>query len=163
MQAAAEAERQETLELFQLEAKSFVEGIHERSGVEAENLRKRADDDVAAIREWSKQEIARIREETDQKITARKSELGEEIDDHAAAFAATEAAAGAADETDGRDAGDTAEARHDDVATDASNGVGPMDNDPRLSALGLVGFDEAEAEALADLSASDEEIPEIAD
>jgi hypothetical protein len=281
MQAAAEAERQETLELFQLEAKSFVEGIHERSGVEAENLRKRADDDVAAIREWSKQEIARIREETDQKITARKAELGEEIDDHAAriereiervqrtvasyeqqmaeffqsllvetdptrfaalagslpeppsfdartevadtaiahvasepetpgapetvdlddagagsaaeagtddvasvgtavddptavpaemtaadreaAFAAIEAAARAADQTDGSDAGDTVDERHDGLAGDASNGVGPMDTDPRLSALGLVGFDEAEAEALADLSASDEEIPEIAD
>jgi hypothetical protein len=84
MQAAAEAERQETLELFQLEAKSFVESIHGRSATEAEDLRKQADEDIASIREWSKAEIARIREETDQKISARKADLSEEIDDHAA-------------------------------------------------------------------------------
>ncbi|HET7027317.1 MAG TPA: hypothetical protein VFI28_06470 [Candidatus Limnocylindrales bacterium] len=84
MQAAAGAEREETLELFRLEAKSVVETIHGRSATEADELRKRADDDVASIREWSKQEIARIREETDRRITARKSDLTDEIDDHAA-------------------------------------------------------------------------------
>ncbi|HEU4672913.1 MAG TPA: hypothetical protein VFS32_08445 [Candidatus Limnocylindrales bacterium] len=84
MQAAAEAERQETLELFQLEAKSHVESIHARSSTEAEDLRKRADDDIAAIRDWSKQEIARVREETENRISARKTDLTEEIDAHAA-------------------------------------------------------------------------------
>jgi hypothetical protein len=84
MQAAAGAEREETLELFQLEAKSFVESIHGRASTEAESLKKQADEDVAAIREWSKQEIARIREETDQKISARKSTLEDEVEEHAA-------------------------------------------------------------------------------
>jgi F0F1-type ATP synthase membrane subunit b/b' len=84
MQAAAGAEREETLELFRLEAKSVVETIHARSATEADELRKRADDDVASIREWSKQEIARIREETDRRISARKTDLTDEIDDHAA-------------------------------------------------------------------------------
>jgi hypothetical protein len=84
MQAAAEAERQETLELFQLEAKAHVESIHGRSATEAEDLRKHADEDIAAIRDWSKQEIARIREETENRISARKTDLTEEIDAHAA-------------------------------------------------------------------------------
>ncbi|HEY3522214.1 MAG TPA: hypothetical protein VGK63_00800 [Candidatus Limnocylindrales bacterium] len=84
MQAAAEAERQETLELFQLEAKSHVESIHARSATEAEELRKGADEDISGIRDWSKQEIARIREETENRISSRKTDLTEEIDAHAA-------------------------------------------------------------------------------
>jgi hypothetical protein len=277
MQAAAEAERQETLELFALEAKSYVESIHARSATEAEDLRKRADEDIAAIREWSKAEIARIREETDQKVSGRKEELGREVDDHAARiereiervhstvgryeqemasffesllgetdptrFAAlaanlpeppsfesvTEAASveeapeleapaaveppaieepavePSAVEPSPVDAGDTevaetepsadepeaaadealmstadreaafaaieaaaraaeAEDAADDSPTDEAAGSDDAaGSDPRLAALGLTGFAEAEAEALADLPSADDEIPEIGD
>jgi hypothetical protein len=277
MQAAAESERQETLELFQLEAKSFVETIHGRSSTEAEELRKQADEDIASIRDWSKQEIARVREETDQKISARKAELTEEIDDHAAriereidrvqktvadyeqqmvaffesllgetdptrfaalaaslpeppafvhqspseatavatgakadpaendpteqtaaepteavaepltqdepgatesqaaeepelsdgdreaAFAAIEAAARAADGAESvADGAPEAESEPESQPVaigDLANGSTAPD--PRLSALGLADFDAAEAEALEDLPAADEEIPEI--
>jgi hypothetical protein len=75
MHAAAEAERQEILERFQAEAKTFIETIHERSATESAELRASADEDIAGIREWSKAEIARIREVTDQRISDRKSEL----------------------------------------------------------------------------------------
>ena len=84
MQAAAEAERAEILERFHAELKVFVEQVNERSGIEATELRKLADDDVASIRDWSKAEIARIREETDERIADRKSRLDGEIEAHAA-------------------------------------------------------------------------------
>ncbi|MFL5756539.1 MAG: hypothetical protein ACJ77N_09595 [Chloroflexota bacterium] len=84
MQTAAEAAREQTLGQFQVDAKAFVELIHERTATEADALRKRADSDIAAIRDWSKAEIARIREETEQKITTRKTDLQAEIELHAA-------------------------------------------------------------------------------
>jgi hypothetical protein len=84
MRAAAEAERTEIVGRFQADAKAFTELIHERSGSESADLRKRADDDIAGIREWSKAEIARIREETEQRISTRRSDLDEELESHAA-------------------------------------------------------------------------------
>jgi hypothetical protein len=84
MQSAAEEARNATLTQFQAEAKTHIEGIHERSATEANTLRRQADDDVAAVREWSKAEIARVREETETKITARKGRLETEIEQHAA-------------------------------------------------------------------------------
>ncbi|HYM84641.1 MAG TPA: hypothetical protein VEY67_10860 [Candidatus Dormibacteraeota bacterium] len=84
MHAAAEAERQDILERFQADAKAFVEGIHERSAVEATEIRTAADGDIAGIRDWSKAEIARIREETEHRIADRRTRLEAEIDAHAA-------------------------------------------------------------------------------
>jgi len=84
MQGAAETARADTLARFSADAKSFIEGIHASTAIEATDLRKQADDDVGAIREWSKAEIARIREETDERITHRKAGLEREIDAHAA-------------------------------------------------------------------------------
>jgi len=84
MQAAAEAERSEILSRFQTEAKTFTEQVHERSGAEAADLRKVADEDIAGIRDWSKAEIARIREETENRISGRRAELDDELESHAA-------------------------------------------------------------------------------
>jgi hypothetical protein len=84
MQVAAEEARTRTLDQFQADAKSHIEGIHARLTTETTDLRRRADDDVAAVREWSKVEIARIREETEGRISARKSNLESEIAMHGA-------------------------------------------------------------------------------
>ncbi|MBA2300837.1 MAG: hypothetical protein H0W22_08720, partial [Chloroflexi bacterium] len=88
MQGAAETARADTLARFSADAKTFIEGIHASTAIEATDLRKHADDDVAAIREWSKAEIARIREETDERITHRKAGLERQIDAHAASIEA---------------------------------------------------------------------------
>lgn len=84
MQAAAESAREESVNRFSADAKSFVEQIHARSAEESAELRRRADDDVASIRDWSKAEIARIREETEHRITDRKGRLEREVEEHAA-------------------------------------------------------------------------------
>ena len=84
MQQAAETARAETLERLQADAKAFIESVHARSGTEAEDLRRTAEEDIAGIREWSKAEIARIREETDRRIADRKVTLDGEIESHAA-------------------------------------------------------------------------------
>ena len=84
MRVAAEAEREEIVGRFAADAKAFTELIQERSGTEATELRKRADDDVAAVRDWSKAEIARIREETDERIAHRRTKLDREVEGHAA-------------------------------------------------------------------------------
>ena len=84
MRAAAETERQEILDRFRAEAKTFVETIHERSAAEATELRSDADGDIGGIRDWSKAEIARVREETERRITERHSLLDREIEQHAA-------------------------------------------------------------------------------
>jgi hypothetical protein len=86
MQGAAETARADTLARYSADAKTFMEGIHASTSMEATDLRKQADDDVAAIREWSKAEIARIREETDERISHRKAGLEREIDAHAASI-----------------------------------------------------------------------------
>jgi hypothetical protein len=83
MQAAAEESRAQTMGQFQADAKTFIEGIHSRSAVEATDLRKRSDDDIAGIQDWSKAEIARIREETQGKIAERKLGLERELEEHA--------------------------------------------------------------------------------
>jgi hypothetical protein len=84
MQQAAESARDETLERLQADATAFIESVHARSGTQADDLRRTADEDIAGIREWSKAEIARIREETDQRITDRKVNLDGELETHAA-------------------------------------------------------------------------------
>lgn len=82
MQAAAEISRDETMARFGADAKTVVEGIHAASTVEADALRRRADDDVATVREWSKAEIARIREKTEARIATRKTALEGETEAH---------------------------------------------------------------------------------
>jgi hypothetical protein len=83
MQAAAEESRAQTMGQFQADAKTFIEGIHSRSAVEATDLRKRSDDDISGIQDWSKAEIARIREQTQGKIADRKLGLERELEEHA--------------------------------------------------------------------------------
>ena len=83
MQAAAEESRAQTMGQFQADAKTFIEGIHSRSAVEATDLRTRSDDDISGIQDWSKAEIARIREETQGKIADRKQGLERELEEHA--------------------------------------------------------------------------------
>jgi hypothetical protein len=83
MQQAAEESRAQTMTQFQADAKTFIEGIHSRSAVEATELRKRSDDDISGIQDWSKAEIARIREETQGKIAERKQGLERELEEHA--------------------------------------------------------------------------------
>ncbi len=83
MQAAAEESRAQTMGQFLADAKTFIEGIHSRSAVEATDLRKRSDDDISGIQDWSKAEIARIREETQAKIADRKQGLERELEEHA--------------------------------------------------------------------------------
>ncbi len=84
MRSAAESQRAEIVGAFEADAKAYTELIHERSGAEATDLRKRADDDIAGIRDWSKAEIARIREETDERISHRRNKLEKEVEAHAA-------------------------------------------------------------------------------
>ncbi len=83
MQAAAEAERAETLRQYRQDAKAFVEGYRADAAERATTYRKEADDDVVGIRDWSKAEMARIREETERRIAQRKAELESELEDHA--------------------------------------------------------------------------------
>jgi hypothetical protein len=84
MQAAAEAEREQTQSQFHAAAKTFIEGVHARSATEAADLRQRADDDIAGIKDWSKAEIARIRDDTEKRIGDRRAQLERQVEDHAA-------------------------------------------------------------------------------
>jgi hypothetical protein len=86
MQAAAQAERDETVARLAAESKGKIEAIQAQGSSGTTELRRRADDDVAATREWSKAEIARIREETEHRIADRKAQLEADVERHAASI-----------------------------------------------------------------------------
>ena len=243
MQAAAEESRAQTMSGFQADAKTYIEGIHSRSAVEAADLRKRSDEDISGIQDWSKAEIARIREETQGKIAERKLGLERELEEHAgqieyeidrvqsrvAGFelemerfferlvteedptqiavmaqtlpeppsfdasvpwqpsaavaeligntsvtassspddAPAEASALAEPTPDSEAAMAAIEAAHqaaEAAESEAGEGAPLTDaSDPRLAALGLSNFDAAEAEAAAEATSADDEIPTMGD
>jgi hypothetical protein len=80
MRDAATSARQETAARFADEAKTRVETIQAQAADEAAELRKAADAEIVEIRDWSKAEMARIREETDKRIADRKQHLESEIE-----------------------------------------------------------------------------------
>jgi len=80
MRDAATSARQETAARFADEAKTRVETIQAQAADEAAELRKTADAEIVEIRDWSKAEMARIREETDKRIADRKQHLESEIE-----------------------------------------------------------------------------------
>jgi hypothetical protein len=84
MRDAATSARQETAARFADEAKTRVETIQAQAADEAAELRKTADAEIVEIRDWSKAEMARIREETDKRIADRKQHLESEIERHGA-------------------------------------------------------------------------------
>ena len=86
MKAAAEQNRAATMDQFGTDSKAFVEALKNRAGVEANELRRIADEDLAAVREWSKAEIARIKAETDERGAERRGDLERQLDEHATLF-----------------------------------------------------------------------------
>jgi hypothetical protein len=82
MQAAAEQNRDAVMAQFRSDSKTFLESVTERAGVEANELRRVADEDLAAIREWSKAEIARIKAESDERVAERRSDLNRQLEEH---------------------------------------------------------------------------------
>jgi hypothetical protein len=82
MQAAAEQNRDSVMAQFRSDSKTFLESITERAGVEANELRRIADEDLAAVREWSKSEIARIKSESDERVAERRSDLNRQLEEH---------------------------------------------------------------------------------
>jgi hypothetical protein len=82
MQAAAEQNRDGLMAQFRSDSKTFLERVTERAGVEANELRRVADEDLAAIREWSKAEIARIKAESDERVAERRNDLNRQLEEH---------------------------------------------------------------------------------
>jgi hypothetical protein len=65
------------------DARKHVELAHARATIEADALRRLADDDIEAIEVWSADEIARLREEADDRKKQRRADLESYLDRHA--------------------------------------------------------------------------------
>jgi hypothetical protein len=75
-------------------ARKQVDLAHARAALEADELRRFADEDVEAIETWTADEIARVREEADQRKRQRRDDLETFLDRHAAIIDAEVAGVG---------------------------------------------------------------------
>jgi hypothetical protein len=83
MQAAALRERVRIEARIDDDANSHVAKVRVRAGVEAEELKRLAEDDVVRIRAWCKAEVERIRAEADVQVGERRDRLEEHLGQHA--------------------------------------------------------------------------------
>ena len=83
MQAAAQRERLRIEGRIDDDANSHVAKVGSRAAVEAEELKRLAEDDVSRIRTWCKAEVERIRAEADIQVGERRDRLEEHLGQHA--------------------------------------------------------------------------------
>lgn len=83
MQAAAQRERLRIEGRIDDDANSHVAKVRVRASVEADELKRLAEDDVSRIRAWSKVEVERIRAEADVQVGERRDRLEEHLGQHA--------------------------------------------------------------------------------
>ena len=84
MHAAADQERERIATVVAEEGAAHVERARARASVEAEELRRFADEDLQQINEWSATEIKRIRTEAARRADERRVALAEYIHQHEA-------------------------------------------------------------------------------
>lgn len=84
MHAAADQERERIATVVAEEAAERIERTRARASLEAQELRRLADDDLQGISEWADAETERIRTEAAQRADARRAALDEEIRLHEA-------------------------------------------------------------------------------
>ncbi len=84
MHAAADQERERIATVIADDAAAHVVRAKARASVEAEELRRFADEDLKQINEWSAAEIRRIRSEATRRADERRAALAEYIHQHEA-------------------------------------------------------------------------------
>jgi hypothetical protein len=84
MHETAAREHGRMAEVVAGDARRHAELAHARAAIEADELRRFADEDVEAIETWSAEEIARVREETDRRKRQRRDDLESFLERHAA-------------------------------------------------------------------------------
>jgi hypothetical protein len=82
MQAAAEQERERIVAIIADEAAGEVDKARRRGAVEAEELRRLAEEDMGRIQAWSADETERIRREASQRTDERRKDLDEYLAQH---------------------------------------------------------------------------------
>lgn len=83
MQAAAQRERLRIEGRIDDDANSHIAKVRVRASVEADELKRLAEDDVSRIRAWCKVEVERIRAEADIQVGERRDRLEEHLGQHA--------------------------------------------------------------------------------
>jgi hypothetical protein len=83
MQAAAQRERLRIEGRIDDDANSHVGKVRVRASVEADELKRLAEDDVSRIRAWCKVEVERVRAEADIQVGERRDRLEEHLGQHA--------------------------------------------------------------------------------
>ncbi len=91
MHAAASRERARITELVAADARAHIEKTHARAAIEADAMRRMADEEIQDIQAWSTQEVKRIRRETTRRTKERRSDLASYLQRHES-FIATEIA-----------------------------------------------------------------------
>jgi hypothetical protein len=82
MQAAAEQERERIVAIVADDAVGEVDEARRRAAVEAEELRRLAEEDMGRIQAWSADETERIRREASQRTDERRRDLEEYLAQH---------------------------------------------------------------------------------
>jgi len=82
MRATAERERETIAARVAEDASVHIDKVRSRAAIEAEELRRLAEEDVQHIEEWSAAEMDRIRGEADHKIEDRRASLDEYLRQH---------------------------------------------------------------------------------
>jgi hypothetical protein len=82
MQAAAEQQREQIAAIVADEAAGEIEKAHARGAIEADKLRRLADEDIRGIETWLAEETERIRSEAGRRTEARWSELDSHLVKH---------------------------------------------------------------------------------
>ncbi len=82
MQAAAEQQREQIAAIVADDAADEIEKANARGAIEADELRRLADEDVQAIETWLAEETDRIRAEAGRRTDERRSELESHLDKH---------------------------------------------------------------------------------
>jgi hypothetical protein len=82
MQAAAGQQREQIAAIIADDAAGEVEKANARGAIEADELRRLADEDVQAIETWLAEETDRIRAEAGRRTDERRSELESHLDKH---------------------------------------------------------------------------------
>ena len=84
MHETAGRERGRIAEVIGEDARKHLEMAQARAALEADALRRSADDDIEAIEVWSADEIVRIREDADRRKKQRRADLATYLERHAA-------------------------------------------------------------------------------
>jgi hypothetical protein len=82
MHAAAKRERDRIAALVAADARTQIEKTHARAAIEADAMRRSADEDIRGIQMWSTREVKRIRREATQRTKERHSDLASYLERH---------------------------------------------------------------------------------